>query len=402
MTRTQKLFVAAAALLLVTATKLAYSGKPGESVARVTRGDVVVDVVAPAIVEAKADPVALAFETAGRIVEIEVAEGDRVSAGQLVARLDDRLARAQVARAQAAVDRARAARDLAFAGARPAEIAAIEADARAAAAQAADRSLTRERTAKLAADGAVSRAEADTAAHGAQAADAFAAAAAARADVVRQGERREVRRETVAGVAAAEAELELAKTLLSQTELRAPRDGVVLRRTMEVGEQVVTTPPKVVLTVADVDDLQLRVEIDENDVGRVQIGQHAFATADAYGALRFDGHVVRRASELGRKHLRLEDPHAKTDTRVLEVTVDLDQPADLPLGLRMDTHVRTVLAHDVLVVPKRALARGTGPGRVDVLVDGKRTERVVELGADDGDVVEVRRGLDEGDAVALP
>src|SRR6185295_116759 len=78
--------------------------------------------VAPGLVEAKGDRVALAFETSGRITELLVAEGDRVTAGQVVARLDDRIASARAARAAAAVDAARARRDLALRGARPDEI----------------------------------------------------------------------------------------------------------------------------------------------------------------------------------------------------------------------------------------------------------------------------------------
>src|SRR5262249_30051672 len=158
-------------------------------------------------------------------------------------------------------------------GARPEEIRAAAADAEALAAQAQDRELTRARTQKLLQGDAVSRAEADGADHAADSAKAAAAAAVARLAVVRQGERNENRQGLVAAVASAQAELDQAKTVLSQTELRAPRSGVVVRKMMEVGEQVTTTPPKVVLTLADLDRLVLRAEVDEADVGRVEVGQ---------------------------------------------------------------------------------------------------------------------------------
>jgi HlyD family secretion protein len=333
-----------------------------------------------------------------------VQEGDRVQHGQLLARLDDRLARARVAAADAALASMRARRDMAAAGSREAEIRAAEAETEAARAQARDRQVARDRAEKLLAGGALSQAEADSARDAADAARATAAATEARLDLVRQGERSEMKRSAHASVAAAQAELEQARALLDQTELRAPSDGVVLRRMIEVGEQVVTTPPRVVMTIADLDRLQLRAEIDESDVGRVAIGQSGFVTADAWAGQRFQGRVVRIQRELGRKSVRLDDPHARADTRVLEVVFELDAPAELPLGLRMDVHLDTIDRRDVLKVPLSAVKRPQprGPeGEVTVLVDGQKATRTVRLGADDGQTVEITEGLREGDSVAV-
>src|SRR5690242_57127 len=84
--------------------------------------------VAPGRIEPVRDPVALAFEAGGRIASIEVDEGDAVTAGQVVARLDDRLARARVAAATAAVHAADASYLLVRRGARAEDIAAARAD----------------------------------------------------------------------------------------------------------------------------------------------------------------------------------------------------------------------------------------------------------------------------------
>src|SRR5262249_46562371 len=105
--------------------------------------------VAPAIVEARGDRVALSFEQSGRITEILVDEGDRVKAGQPLARLDDRAARAQVAKAEAALDAAEARRDLAIRGPRADEIRAAAAEADAARAQAWERGQNKDRAEKL-------------------------------------------------------------------------------------------------------------------------------------------------------------------------------------------------------------------------------------------------------------
>ncbi len=300
--------------------------------------------VAPGLVDAQGERVALGFETAGRIVETLVAEGDAVTAGQPLARLDDRIARARVARAEAGLAAAVARRELAVRGARADEVRAADAEAAAAAATAHERALARGRSDALQAANpdAVAAADVDVVRGQAEAAAAAANAAAARAALVRKGTRVELLTEARAAVAAATAELDEARAVLDQHVLRAPRAGVIVRRLHEAGEHVTLMPPTTVLVLADLAHLELRVEVDEVDVARVAIGQPVTATALAYGDRRFTGHVVRVLGELGRKTQRLDDPRARIDTRVLEVVVALDGPVTLPLGLRMDVRLAPV------------------------------------------------------------
>jgi HlyD family secretion protein len=297
--------------------------------------------VAPGLVEAEGNRVELGFEAAGRISEILVDEGDRVAAGQVIGRLDDRIAQARVARAEAAVAVAKARKDAAMHGARSDEIKAALAESDAAAAQAKERGLARDRAEALLAANpdAIPLAEVDNARGLADASAAQARAAAARAALTRAGSRVEAIAEAKAAHDAALADLEEAKAFLAQHELRAPRAGTIIRKLHEVGEHVTTMPPTTVLILADTSKLELRVEVDEVDVARVQLGQVAWATALAYGDQKFAGKVTRVVGELGRKTQRLDDPRARIDTRVLEVVVQLDQAAQLPLGLRMDVHL---------------------------------------------------------------
>jgi HlyD family secretion protein len=297
------------------------------------------ELVAPGLVEADGDVVQLAFETTGRVTEVLVDEGARAHAGQALVRLDDRLARAQLAKAEASLRAAAARRDAAQRGSRADEIRAARADADAARAQAADRELQRRRAERLAASDAIAAAQADTERSQAEAARAQADAADARLALVRAGGREELRREAQADVDAAQAEVEAARTRLSQLELLAPRDGVILRRLIEPGEQVTNLPPTVVLTMADADHPRLRAEIDESDVGHVKVGMTGFATAEAWPERRFPGHVERLSGELGRKKVRNDDPRARIDTRVLEVIFVFDDARGVPLGLRMDLHL---------------------------------------------------------------
>jgi HlyD family secretion protein len=297
--------------------------------------------VAPGRVEPVHDPVALAFEAQGRIAELRVDEGDPVRAGQVLARLDDRLARARVAAAEAGLAQARARYLLARRGPRTEDVAAARAEADAAAADAAHRSADAARSDKLSQTGAIATAlvDADTAA--AHVAAAQSAAATARYQSLAKGTRSEQIEEAAAAIQLAQADLDAATVALDQTVLRAPVDGIVLRRTAEVGALVTLTTPVPVLEVANVKDLEVRAEIDEADVSAVGVGQTAYATADAYGEQRFPVRITRVTRELGRKTVRDDDPRARVDTRVLEVIARFDgaPAAELPLGLRMSVHV---------------------------------------------------------------
>lgn len=373
--------------------------RPGEDgLMPVSRGDVVHTVVAPSVVEPASERISLSFEIPGTIDEVNVDEGQRVEAGAVVARLDDRLARARVDRAKASLLAAQARRDAALKGSRKAEIEAARAEAKAARATAWERAQSYARTEQLVLRQAVSAQEADDAKSSSEAARAFADAADARLQLAEEGTRVEMRREAEAAVAAATADLAEAEVYLSKHELRAPIAGVILRRLAEPGELVTITPPEVLIAMADLDHLQLRVEIDEADVGRVVVGQTGYATADAFGQKQYPGKITRITRELGRKSLRTDDPRAKNDTRVLEALFTLDDAAALPLGLRMDVSIETVARHDVLTIPIAAVGAKSS---VIVLVDGARTVKNVQLGAEDGVRAEVLAGLNEGDLISL-
>jgi HlyD family secretion protein len=301
--------------------------------------------VAPGRVEPVHDPVKLAFEAQGRIAEILVDEGDAVRAGQVLARLDDRLARARVDAARAGLAQARARHQLARRGPRADDIAAARADADAATAAAQHRGAEQARSEQLGRVGALATTAVDADDAAARVAGAQAVAAGARYRSLASGTRAEQIEEAAAAVALAQAELDAALVALDQTVLRAPGDGVILRRTGEVGALVTLMAPAPVVSMANVERLELRAEIDEADLAAIAVGQPAYATADAYGDRRFPVQIARITRELGRKTARDDDPRARVDTRVLEVIARFEDASagapevTLPLGLRMELHV---------------------------------------------------------------
>jgi multidrug resistance efflux pump len=297
--------------------------------------------VAPGRVETVHDPVALAFEATGRIAEIDVDEGAAVKSGQVLARLDDRLPKARLAAAEAAVAQADAHYRLAVRGPRGEDIAAAKAELDAATAEADHRASEATRSEKLGATGAVASASVDADDAAARVARASATAATARYQALVKGTRSEQIAEAAAALDAARAERDAAKVALDQTILRAPHDGMILRRMGELGALVTTMAPAPVVTMADLSQLEIRAEVDEADVAAIAVGKPAYATADAYGDRKFPIRVARITHELGRKTVRDDDPRARVDTRVLEVIARFDNApsTDLPLGLRMYVHV---------------------------------------------------------------
>jgi len=299
-------------------------------------------IVAPGRIEPERDPVALAFEAQGRIAEIDVDEGATVVANQVLARLDDRMPKARVAAAEAAVAQAKARYTLARRGPRHEDIEAARAEADAAAAEAEHRGLERTRSEKLGTTGALASSVVDGDSAAARVSAATASAASARYQSLAKGTRTEQIEELAAAITAAQADLDAAKVALDQTVLRAPTDGVILRRLAEVGALVTLMAPSPVVTMANLTTLEVRAEIDEADVALVSVGQKAYATADAYGDRKFPVIVTRITHELGRRNVRDDDPRARVDTRVLEVIARFDGAVDptvqLPLGLRMYVH----------------------------------------------------------------
>ncbi len=280
-------------------------------------------VAAAGRVEPASEERVVAAEATGRLAEVLVDEGDRVARGQVLAVIANDERKARVAAAEARLERL-------LNGARPEERRQARAAVREAEAVADHARAEVERLRSIVASGAVGEDEVDRA-------EREHRVALARRDAAREAHALVEAETRAEDVAAARAALDEAKALLEKTLVRAPVAGVVKRRHRNQGESVVETAP--VATVADVSVRRVRAEIDETDVGRVAVGQSAFVTADAFGARRFAGRVVRVGQSLGRKSVITDEPTERRDTKVLEALVELEDGHELPLNLRVDVSV---------------------------------------------------------------
>jgi HlyD family secretion protein len=93
------------------------------------------------------------------------------------------------------------------------------------------------------------------------------------------------------------------------------------------------------VTLADRSTIRVRVDVDETDIGRVAVGQSAYVTADAFGARRFPGHVIRVGQVLGKKNVRTDEPTERVDQKILETLLELNDGRELPIGLRVQAFI---------------------------------------------------------------
>src|SRR5262245_47390551 len=225
---------------------------------------------------------------AGRVAWIGVEKGDRVRRDQVVVRLEDREYRAQHDQAKSSYDGAQARLQELERGSRPEEIDRAKADVERAQAdlQTADAQL--KRTQGLVKEGVAPAQVLDDAKGRYDSARANLAALTKTYELIRQGPRQEQIETQRSEAARAKAAMEYAKTILEATEIRVPGNGTILERNVEQGEMVTTSfvgdrgAKSFVVTIADLNDLQIELDINQNDFNRIAPDQPCTVVTDAY------------------------------------------------------------------------------------------------------------------------
>lgn len=335
----------------------------------------------------------------GKIVALPVKEGDRVRAGQLLARIDPVQARADVSAAQAAVEALAAeaiAADRAVEAAR-ADLAGAEARNR-------EALLTIARTRELQAQALAPKAELDAAEAAADSATAQLRAAQAALDRAQSVWNAAQRR-----IAQSRAQADRARDVLGKTEITAPIDGIVSRLQVREGEMVVVgiqnQPGTTLMTVSDLSAIDAEVKVAEADVLRLTLGQPATIVLEAIPDRRLAGRVV----EIGASALPVIGTQAAA--REFRVVVRLDDAdAALRPGLTCDAEILTDQRQNALTVPLQSVVLRPGaapaaaaadtsdrPG-VFLVKDGVALFHPVTPGIIGGLSIEVS-GLEEGAVV---
>lgn len=323
----------------------------------------------------------------GRLAELKVEEGARVNEGDVFARLES-------ADFQAAVGRARAQ----LLGA-DAQIAVARAQVNASRAQVgrAEADLAEARrqlgiSERLSNDQLVPTDSLDAARS--RVVVATAALAQARADLVRV--EADVDR-VVAARAQADADLSYNEALLQNTFIRAPFTGIVVRKMAEVGESVAPIPPGVnistasgaIVALADLDTLEVEVDVAEANVARLEATQPAEVIVEAFPDRRYKG-VLRQV---------IPTADRTRATVMVKVTI-LDKDANLKPEMSAKVTflepARTAAsapAQKVMLVPQAAVVTREGATQVFAVVNGAAVARTVTLGPARQDRVIISGGL---------
>jgi HlyD family secretion protein len=356
--------------------------------ATVERGDVAKSVVATGRIE-PISKVEIKSKANGIVKEIKVEVGDRVTIGQVLAELDQDNLAARLRESRAALAGAQA--NVTAAGA---EYEKNKVEAEGPDVPFARRNL--DRAERLFGDKLVSQQTLDDA-RGAlelsvnrqQAATTQLGVALARMAQAR------------ASVAAAQAAVERAEEELTNATIRAPIDGMVLARPIELGSPVSSilnlgANATLVMVLGDISKVYVRGNVDEADIGMVRLNQPARIKVETFRDKQFDGKVTQ-ISPMGTD---------KDNVISFEVKVSIDNSSGELLA-NMTTNAEIILEEhkQTLVVPEAAIIYDTKRNAsVDVYVRGaknQRERRPIKIGVSNGTKTQVLSGLGEGQKVVL-
>lgn len=323
---------------------------------------------------------------AGKVVAIGVEMGSYVKRGQTIVRLDDVDAKLRVEQAQAQVDQAKAALRQAEekVGIRPGQSFDPNklpevANARVAL-ELAEKNLRRSE--KLIESGDISRSVYDQQkAQRDQLKEQYEAALS----LARQNYAAVMTAR--ANVANAESQLSLARRNLSYANVYSPIDGYVADRPADLGEYVSTTTK--VATIVRINPLRVRIDIPEQAIPSVNVGQSVSVTTSAWPDRNFSGRIARIS------------PNVTPTSRTLTVEAEIENGSGvLKPGQFATVRILESRAAPATLVPARAVRTESGVSRVFVIKDGHAQERLVQVGQTEGDLVEVKSGVAEGENVA--
>jgi HlyD family secretion protein len=327
----------------------------------VVRGEVVGGVAGTGTLEARVTTT-ISARIQERLAEVLVDQGDKVTKGQMLALLDDVELKQQVEMAEAVLAAARQT------GVR------VGADLARSEAVLDQAKLEHERMTGLVASRAVSRSDLDKASE---------AMRVAEADLVRS---KAAIAEAHGQVVVAEKTARYHKERLAFTEIRAPYDGLVIRRDRDAGEIVV--PGASLMKVISLDEIWVRAWIDETVIGSLAVDQPARVMFRSHPSMIYQGRVKR----MGRENDR--------ETREFLVDVGTNSlPENWVIGQRAEVFIETSRQADALVVPQDFIGWTGGRQGVFVNEGGRAKWREIGTGASGAGLAAVTDGLKSGEQV---
>jgi HlyD family secretion protein len=286
-------------------------------------------------------------------------------------------------------------------GSRPEEIAVAKANLEQAQAELANAKVNLERVRRLAEENVFSRQAYDDAVARYDAQAARVASMERTYELVRIGPRREVIDQVRGQIEQAKGQVAFYETQLANTVIRAPITGTILERVVEKGEFVTTSfvgergAKGFVVSMADLNDLQVELDINQNDFAKLSPRQKGIVTADAYPDRRYDGFIEEIS------------PEANRQKATVQVKVKITNPDDF-LRPEMNASVAFLSepvatgapaegARPVVFVPPTAVRDGA----VFVYLNGKAVRKPVRVAGSTQQGLRIEDGLIGGEDIIV-
>jgi HlyD family secretion protein len=324
----------------------------------------------------------------GRLQWIGVEKGDKVKEGQVLVRLEDQEFRASYEQAKGAYENAQAYRDELRHGSRPEEVQQAQHNLDEARATLANDKLTLDRNKELGAAGVVSKQVLDDTTAKFEADQQRANSLERAFEMMKIGPRQEEIARAEGALTQAQGQLDYAKSQLDATIIRAPVSGTILDRTAEKGELITAQfasaaaggPQGSVVSLADLNDLQVELDIAQADFARLGPTQKGIVTTDAYPDKQYDG-VIAQIS-----------PEANRQKATVQIKVQVQNPSKYPdVQLRPEMNATVKFLADAtpknpatkdpagVFVPSAAIRDREGKKIVLIAYSGKAVAREVHV-----------------------
>ena len=327
--------------------------------------------------------VSVASKVIGRVKSIPVAEGEKVTRGQLLIQLDSQDELASIAQAETSVDQAQAKLRQQREVALPAAIEGLKK------AEADVRQLQKqfERIADLKKRNFVSQMQLDDARRNLDVALSLKQTAALQVQTNQTNGGDTAL--TLAGVAQARANLSLLRVRLEQDDIRAPSDGVLIARNIEPGN--IVQPGASLMSLAVSGEMQIEIQLDEKNLAKLAVGQKALASADAFPDKKFEAVV------------NYINPGIDATRGSVEVKLRIIKPPDyLRQDMTVSVDIQTARKNAALVVPTEAVRDATSDAPWVLVVRDKRTvQQKVGIGLRGDNQIEILSGLKVNEPVIL-
>lgn len=368
-----------------------------------------------------ATEVKISSDVSGEIVELYVMEGDSVVVGQLLAKIDPDSYISAVERGKASVNSSKSQLSMARS-----QIENSRAQMEQIKAQLENARAIQKRNDQLKKDGVISQVEFDQSLSNLRGLEANLRAAEASIKSAEQNAEGQA-----FAIKSAEANLKELQTSLSRTTIKAPVSGIISSLSVEKGERVVGTIQMTgteMMRISNLNNMEVQVNVNENDIPKVSLGDEADVKVDAYDGKTFTGKVTEIANSAANLASATLSSTDQVTNFVVKITIDASSYNSLiqagnkyPLrpGMTAAVDIFTDEAKDVLAVPiqavtvreklnvkelkKEVLSDEDYEELVFVMVGDSAVRKAVVTGIQDDEFIEVKSGLtDAEDVVSGP